>query len=147
MPFRLPLTFFSQLLLIAHLKCKTFYVNSRFIFLLIIQSDAERARGEAAALQEKLEKSQGEVYRLKAKLENAQGEQESIKQEMERSQTGIQRIVSERDKVNVYYHMSKQQINTLHVRINEFYSQPQKTDTAIHFFHNITILIAHCDEC
>lgn len=54
-------------------------------------------------MQEKLEKSQGEVYRLKAKLENAQGEQESLKQEMERGQAGIQRIVSERDKVISFF--------------------------------------------
>lgn len=51
-------------------------------------------------MQEKLEKSQGEVYRLKAKLENAQGEQESLRQEMERAQGGVQRIHSDRDKVN-----------------------------------------------
>lgn len=40
------------------------------------------------------------MYRLKAKLENAQGEQESLKQELERSVGGVQRILSDRDKVN-----------------------------------------------
>jgi len=63
------------------------------------QSDAERAREEAAALQEKLEKSQGEVYRLKAKLENAQGEQESLRQELEKAQSGVSRIHADRDRV------------------------------------------------
>lgn len=39
------------------------------------------------------------MYRLKAKLENAQGEQESLRQELERAQGGVQRILSDRDKV------------------------------------------------
>lgn len=65
------------------------------------QSDAERAREEAAALQEKLEKSQGEVYRLKAKLENAQGEQESLRQELEKAQSGVSRIHADRDRVGI----------------------------------------------
>lgn len=52
-------------------------------------------------MQEKLEKSQGEVYRLKAKLENAQQEQDSLRQELERTQGGVQRIHTDRDKVNL----------------------------------------------
>lgn len=40
------------------------------------------------------------MYRLKAKLENAQGEQESLRQEMDRVQGGVQRIHTDRDKVN-----------------------------------------------
>lgn len=77
------------------------------------QSDAERARAEAASLQEKLEKSQGEVYRLKAKLENAQGEQESLRQEMERVQNSVQRIHAERDKVSP--------INSITIVLTYFY--------------------------
>jgi len=74
------------------------------------QSDAERAREEAAALQEKLEKSQGEVYRLKAKLENAQGEQESLRQELEKAQSGVSRIHADRDRVGktVSYRLTAQ---------------------------------------
>lgn len=67
---------------------------------MIFQADAERAREENTALQEKLEKSQGEVYRLKAKLENAQGEQDSLRQELDKSQSGVSRIHADRDKVS-----------------------------------------------
>lgn len=76
------------------------------VYMYTIQSDAERARAEAASLQEKLEKSQGEVYRLKAKLENAQGEQESLRQEMERVQSSVQRVHADRDKVSPFFSKS-----------------------------------------
>lgn len=53
------------------------------------------------------------MYRLKAKLENAQQEQDSLRQELDRIQGGVQRIHTDRDKVEIWLTLKPQYTYTL----------------------------------